>query len=284
MYEELAAKSGFLFEKEPGGLTVSGRLEPGVYRIPGNISSQFISGLLFALPFLKEDSRIELIPPVESRPYIDMTESALLSFGIRLIRRDENVIEVPGKQRAEGAELIVEGDCSNAAFLEVLNVFGGSVDVKGLNPETLQGDKVYPEYFRKLSEGFSELSLADCPDLGPVLFAASAALHGGRFTETERLRLKESDRVSCMAEELRKFGIRCENDRNTFTVFPGTLQTPEQKLSGHNDHRIVMALSSLLTLTGGEIEGAEAVRKSWPDYFKQLQKLGIEVEKDAVDQ
>ena len=285
VYEKLAEEEGFLFEKTVDSVTVSGKLQPKSYEIAGNISSQFISGLLFALPGLPGDSRIVLQPPIESRPYIDMTIQALGLFGIRVFWEDERCIFVPGNQKAQGRQVVTEGDYSNAAFLEVLNLFGGDVRVKGLDPRSLQGDRVYREYFEKLKRGPACLDLSDCPDLGPVLFAAAAALgHGAEFRGIRRLRIKESDRIACMQEELRKFGVRSTAEENRLILEAGKLQIPKEALSGHNDHRIVMALSSLLTLTGGEIHGIEAVRKSYPDYFEQIRKLGIEVEIHAVDQ
>ncbi len=284
VYETIAQEQDFLFRRTEDSLLVKGRLKPGNYTIPGNISSQFISGMLFALPGLCGDSRLEIIPPVESRPYIDMTMAALQSFGIDTRWSGTNTIEIPGKQAGTARNLSTEGDYSNAAFLEILNVFGGNTEISGLNPDSLQGDRVYRKLFSQLISGFPTIDLTDCPDLGPVLFAAAAALHGGKFTGTARLRIKESDRCAAMQEELRKFGILCENEEDSFTVLPGKIRTPSELLYGHNDHRIVMALSSLCTLTGGEISGAEAVRKSWPGYFETIGKLGIEVENDAVDQ
>lgn len=284
VYEELARKEGFWFERGEDSLFVSGRLKLGSFTIPGNISSQFISGLLFALPGLPEDSTLAILPPIESRPYIDMTMAALREFGIETHWENETTIRIPGNQRGQGRDLRVEGDYSNAAFLEILNFLGGTVQIEGLDPGSLQGDRIYTEYFAALRKGFSDLDLSDCPDLGPVLFAAAAAGAGGRFTGTARLRMKESDRCLAMQEELLKFGISCENREDSFTVFPGKLRKPEEPLYGHNDHRIVMALSSLLTRTGGEIEGAEAVAKSWPEYFEAIRKLGIEVTENAVDQ
>ena len=284
VYEEIAQEEGFQFDRQEDRLTVCGRLQPRTYRIRGDVSSQFVSGLLFALPGLSADSRIELIPPVESRPYIDMTMQALSLFGVRTCWVDDRTILVSGNQHPKGRSVTVEGDYSNAAFLEVLNLFGGDVQVTGLSPDSLQGDRIYQEYFPQLKEDAPVLDISDCPDLGPVLFAAAAVCGGGSFTGTERLRIKESDRLACMQKELAKFGIQTEIGDNTFTVLPGMLKEPAERLCGHNDHRIVMALSSLLTLTGGEIEGAEAVQKSWPDYFLVLQNLGIEVVLHAVDQ
>ncbi len=284
VYEEIAKEKGFRFERQEERLTVCGTLQPGTYRIRGDISSQFVSGLLFALPGLAGDSRIELIPPAESRPYINMTMQALSLFGVNTYWEDDVTIVVPGRQHPKARAVTVEGDYSNAAFLDVLNLFGGTVQVTGLNRDSLQGDRIYEEYFKRLQEEEPVIDIRDCPDLGPVLFAAAAVMGGARFTGTERLRIKESDRLACMEEELARFGIQTEVGDNTFTVCPGTLKAPKERLSGHNDHRIVMALASLLTLTGGEIEGWEAVRKSWPDYFTVLTKLGIEVERNAVDQ
>ncbi len=283
VYEDICRQKGFLFEKEKASLTVRGDLAPDTYKCPGNISSQFVSGLLFALPLLEGGSKIMLEPPVESLPYIEMTLKALSLFGVKAVRRD-NVIEIPGKQRYVPCRASVEGDYSNAAFLSALSLFGGEVEVEGLLPDSVQGDRIYGEYFARLARGFAELDISDCPDLGPVLFAVAAGLSGGRFTGTARLRLKESDRAAAMEKELLKFGIRCRNGENSFTVFPGVPKKPEAPLSGHNDHRIVMALCTLLTVTGGELLGAEAADKSFPEYFDTLKKLGIKAEIYAVDQ
>ena len=275
VYQEIAEKEGFFFEREEDALTVCGCLSPKTYEIPGNISSQFISGLLFALALLPSDSRIRILPPAESRPYIDMTVDALRLFGVRTQWISEYEFRIPGGQSFTGNTVTAEGGFSSAAYLDLLNAVGGSVKISGLPEHTLQGDRIYQTYYEKLREGFAELDISDCPDLGPCLFAAAAALHGGRFTGTGRLRIKESDRCLSMQEELLKFGIHCENAENSFTVEAGTLHAPEERLSGHNDHRIVMAVSALLTVTGGEICGAEAVRKSFPDYFDVLKNIGI---------
>ena len=142
----------------------------------------------------------------------------------------------------------------------------------------MQGDRIYRQHFEALAKGFAEIDLGDCPDLGPVLMALAAAMHGARFTGTRRLAMKESDRGEAMAEELLKFGIRTERTENTITVEPERLQKPETMLQSHNDHRIAMAISVLLAKTGGVLVGAEAVNKSFPDFYRVLQSLGIEVE------
>ena len=148
----------------------------------------------------------------------------------------------------------------------------------GLRPDSLQGDRVYQEYLPRLASGFAELDLTDCPDLAPVLFAAAALCRGAVFTGTRRLRFKESDRGAAMARELSKFGVPLALEENRITVPSAALHAPSEPLDSHNDHRIAMALSLLCTRTGGEIRGAEAVRKSFPDYWDRLRSLGIEVE------
>ena len=213
---------------------------------------------------------------MESRPYIDITLGVLRRFGILAEETEANVFHIShGPYRALTAD--VEGDWSNAAFFYALNALGGDVTVTGLSPDSLQGDRVCADLLARLQNGFCEVDIAGTPDLGPVLFAAAAALHGGRFTGTRRLAIKESDRAAAMAQELSKLGVKTEIEENAVTVFPGGLTPPQEPLCGHNDHRIVMALSVLLTQTGGTIEGAEAVKKSFPGFFEVLKGLGIAV-------
>ena len=277
VYEMLAAEKGFKFKKDADSITVKGPLTPGDFRIPGNISSQFISGLLFALPLLCADSRITLTTAVESRSYISLTIKALAEFGVTVGWEDEHTLFIPGNQSYKSREISVEGDYSNAAFLDAMNLFSGEVTVKGLEEDSLQGDKIYRQYFPMLDIGVPTLHIGDCPDLGPILFAIAAAKNGGVFSGTRRLRIKESDRAEAMARELRKFGATVTVYDDSVVVFPGAFHAPAEPLLGHNDHRIVMALSVLLTRTGGSIQGAEAVNKSYPSFFHDLTKLGISV-------
>ena len=277
VYEDLCRTRGFTFIRDGGGLLIRGKLTPGTYEVPGNISSQFVTGLLFALPFLEEDSLIRLIPPVESRSYLLLTLQAMRDAGIDARWMDENTLRVPGGAAYRAGETVVEGDCSNAAFFEALNCAGGEVAITGLRPDTLQGDRVYLDCFAALKAGPAEIDLTDCPDLAPVLFAAAALCDGAVFTGTRRLRFKESDRGAAMAEEMAKFGILLQTEENRITVPGGVPHAPEEPLDSHNDHRIAMALSLLCVKTGGEIRDAEAVRKSFPDYWTKLQSLGIEI-------
>lgn len=277
VYETLCREQGLLLERPDGGLCVRGVLSPGTFEVPGNVSSQFISGLLFALPLLQGDSRIRLLPPVESRSYLDLTVRALEDAGIRVVWENENTLLVPGSSLFRARNSRVEGDYSNAAFFEALNCLGGEVKVSGLRPDSLQGDRVCREYFARLRAGTPELDLSNCPDLAPVMIVAAALCNGAVFTGTRRLRFKESDRGAVMAEEMKKCGVDLILEENRITVPAGPVVPPREPFSSHNDHRIAMALSLLCTRTGGEIEGAEAVRKSFPDYWDRLRSLGISV-------
>lgn len=277
VYEELLGGKGIEIKKDAGSVSLHGGLRPGEYTLRGDVSSQFVSGLLFALPLLDGDSVIRVLPPVESRAYIDITIAALRAFGVEIEEAEKNTFHIKGGQSCAARSARVEGDWSNAAALLAFNALGGEVMVTGLNDDSLQGDRVCAEYLRRLEEPGAELELSGCPDLGPVLFAAAAAKHGARFTGTRRLRIKESDRAQAMADELIKFGIRTEIKENSVTIFPGKLRAPREKLSAHNDHRIAMALSLLASITGGTIEGAECEKKSYPDFFGTLEELGLEI-------
>ena len=277
VYEKICNEQNMRFELSRNALCVEGKLQSGTYKIKGNISSQFISGLLFALPLLNGESEICILPPLESKPYIDMTISALSGFGVSAAFSGGYKVKICGNQQYKAKDITVEGDYSNAAFFDALNCIGGDVRVTGLDAHSLQGDRVYSALFEKIKSGAGEIDLSNCPDLGPICMALAAAYGGAVFTGTKRLKIKESDRCAAMAEELSKFGIKSEVGENQMTVFPSELKMPKEALSGHNDHRIVMALSVLLTKTGGSIDGAEAVSKSLPDFFQRLKRLGAEM-------
>ncbi len=286
VYEALCAERGMTFTPHPGqSLAVKGPLHGGDYTVRGDVSSQFITGLLFALPLCAEDSTIHILPPLESRSYIELTLEALKMYGITATWRDGLTLCIPGGQAYKAADTTVEGDYSNAAFFDALAFLGHDVTVTGLRPESGQGDKVYREAYRQLAAGCPTIAIGDCPDLGPILMALAAAGQGATFTETRRLRIKESDRGVAMANELMKFGVAVDVAEDTITVHPsvGGLCAPTAPLDGHNDHRIVMALSTLMTRTGGVIDGAEAVRKSLPDYFDRLTKIGARCIFDETD-
>ena len=281
IYEEICKEQGILFRKHETGLTVEGKLQAEHFKVQGNISSQFVTGLLFALPLLEEDSVLEVLPPVESRAYIDMTLEALGTFGIH-VRQEENTFYIAGNQTYQAKDVAVEGDYSNAAFLDAFNLIDGNVKVTGLREDTLQGDSIYKAYYEMLKEEHPVMDIAECPDLGPILMGMAAAVgNGARFTGTARLRIKESDRGAVMAEELAKFGIKVDVMDNEIIVHEGRLQRPSEILNSHNDHRIAMTMATLCAITGGTIEGAESVRKSFPNYYDVIEHLGIQVTREV---
>ncbi|MCR4924080.1 MAG: 3-phosphoshikimate 1-carboxyvinyltransferase [Lachnospiraceae bacterium] len=295
VYEDIFTQNGNDIElkKYEDHIDISGSLKAGSYTLRGDVSSQFISGLMFALPLLESDSMIRVTEPVESRSYIDITLEVLKLFGVDIEEREKNLFYIKGASVYKAYKGKVEGDWSNAAFLYAFNSFGNAIEPEGLNDNSKQGDRVCRQLLLK-GEGLKDLTklkakgreedlsqavdISDCPDLGPVLFAAYAGMHGGRFIGTRRLKIKESDRALAMKEELEKFGIEMDIFENSVNIYKGELKEPCEHLMGHNDHRIVMALSILCSLTGGVIEGAEAVRKSYPDFFKDMKDLGLEVE------
>ena len=275
VYEKLCGERGLIFSTDEDSAVCKGPLCAGEYRVAGNVSSQFISGLLFALPLLSGDSTIRITPPLESRPYIDLTVTALAAFGVRVSWLGDDTLLIKGNQTYRAGSVTVEGDYSGASYLAALDALGGEVTVEGLRPDSLQGDRAYERFFPMLLRGTPTIHIGDCPDLGPTLFAVAAAKHGAVFTGTARLRIKESDRAAVMATELAKFGATVSVNEDSVVVYPSDFHAPTEVLYGHNDHRIVMALAVLCTLTGGTIEGAEAVAKSFPDFFDKLETLGI---------
>ena len=277
VYEEICREKGLYFSQNEGRIKVCGKLSGGSFALKGDISSQFVSGLLFALPFCSDDSIIELIPPIESRSYINMTIDAMKSFGVIAEWKSETTIFIKGGQQYKSRKLTVEGDYSNAAFLSAYNLFGSDVEVKSLNENSLQGDKIYGEYFKRLKDGNPTLDVTDCPDLAPILMTVAAMKNGAVLTGTKRLKIKESDRAEVMKKELSKLGADITVNENSVEIRKAALHTPAEILEAHNDHRVAMSLSVIAASYGGEISGAECVKKSYPSFFAEMKKLGLEV-------
>jgi len=282
VYENICKEQGIEYTNQ-GQIHIKGQIKPGDYVLPGNVSSQFISGLLFSLPLLKADSRIIFNTNIESLSYIGLTIQALEMFGVKVSWSDEKTLFIAGNQRYVSVDTAVEGDYSNAAFLDVFNTMAGDVTVTGLKPDSIQGDRVYKEHFESLSKGCATVDITDCPDLGPILFVVAALNHGGIFTGTARLKIKESDRGTVMCQELAKFGVETVLEEDRIEIKKSSIHAPLEDIDGHNDHRIVMSFTTMLSVTGGELFGAEAVRKSYPDYYDRIKELGIEVESDGLD-
>ncbi len=278
IYEEICEKQKIDVIKTKDSITFIGKLQADNFEIEGNISSQFITGLLFALPLLDEDSCINIITELESKNYIDITIDVLKQAGIIIEAKDEKSYYIVGNQKYQSLNCIVEGDYSNSAFIDAFNYLNGNVMINGLNKESYQGDKKYLELFDKLSKGYYECNIKNCIDLGPILFAFASLKHGGCFNGVNRLRIKESDRIKDIKEELEKFNIEVIEEENKVIINNKNINKPKDILYGKNDHRIVMALSVMLSVYGGVIDGVEAVNKSYPNFFEDLKSLGIEVD------
>lgn len=278
IYEKTLGENGVSVQSQKDEIVVSGRLKSGTYTLDGNVSSQYVSGLMFALPLLDGDSKIIVREPVESRAYIDLTTDVLKKVGIEIVEEQKNVFSIKGNQKYTCGQYAVEGDWSNGAMLLALGEIGGRVDVVGLDENSVQGDKICKDIFKKLDDKNVVVDLVNCPDLAPIAFVAAAVKNGATFTGTRRLRIKESDRATAMAQELAKFGIVVDVHENDVVVHKNDIKTPCCDICGHNDHRIVMACSVLLSMTGGYIDGAEAVKKSFPNFFNTIGRLGVKYE------
>jgi len=268
---EALRKNGVNFSADKLPFTVSGTLKSGEFILPGNVSSQFVSGLLFALPLLDGDSVIKLSSPLESKSYADMTVNMLKSFGVEIIE-NENEYIVKGEQKYISPETIqVEKDWSNAAFF-----LAAGVDVTGLDMDSTQGDKEIVNILKRLkTEENIEIDVSEIPDLLPIL-AVVGALTEGTTTlyNAARLRLKESDRLASVAEMLISLGAKVEEKPDSLIVTGGTLKGGIVDSAG--DHRIVMSAAICGSFCEGEviIKGAEAVEKSYPKFFEDFAKLG----------
>ena len=279
IYEKIFNFQNIQIIKTNTSINFKGKLKSGTFNVDGSISSQYITGLLFALPLLNGDSIINIIAPINSKEYIEMTLDVLNKFNIKY-ERNNNTIKIFGNQKYIGINSIIEGDYSNSAFLDAFNYLSCNVKINNLNSYSLQGDKVYIDYFNKLNKDYYELDISNCIDLGPVLFAFAALNHGGKFTGTSRLKIKESNRDLAMKEELAKVGVEVIVNDNDVIVNKSLLHKPLVPFDSHNDHRIVMALSLFLTQFDIQINNANAINKSYPYYFKDLEKLGVDVTYD----
>ncbi len=249
-------------------LLCQGRLMPGAYTINGGVSSQFITGLLFALTLLDSDCSLKITGKIESRPYIDMTKRALALFGGKI---NDNFISPSLPLKSPGT-VTVEGDWSNGAFFLAANAFGSNIRILGLRDDSPQGDGACRNILD--AEGPIHVSAADIPDLVPILSVASAAKNGGTFTEISRLRLKESDRVASTIAMLAALGICAEADNNTLKIYPGIIRGGT--VHSENDHRIAMSAAIAATVADGPVTicGAECVSKSYPRFWEVYKALG----------
>ena len=249
-------------------LLCRGHLIPGAFFIDGGVSSQFITGLLFALVLLNAPCTLEITGKIESKPYIHMTQKSLAAFGAKISGSDI----LPSLPLKSPGKLTVEGDWSNGAFFLAANALGNNIQVLGLNDDSSQGDRACRDIINV--DGPKTVSASDIPDLVPILSVVAAADAGGTFSNVFRLRLKESDRVSSTIAMLAAFGIRAEADENTLKVFPGSFTGGT--IQSQNDHRIAMAAAIAATVANGPVTicGAECVAKSYPQFWDVYKALG----------
>ncbi len=277
LYQEIFKNQDIAFERRKKCFRVKGNLKPGVFEVRGDISSQYLTGLLFALPLLEGESVIKIIPPIYSKSYLDMTQDVLKQYKIDFEFQD-NEIKIKGKQVYKARNHKVEGDYSNTSFLAAFNYFDNNIVINGLNLNSLQGDKLYQEYFKILDKQNAVIDLANCIDLGPILFVFAALKHGATFINVDRLKNKESDRIASMQEELNKIGCELEISSNQVIVHQAKLKIPKEEFNSHGDHRIAMALSLISTQFDIIINQAESVSKSYPNYFNELKRLGARID------
>ena len=276
-YEKAFKNSGIKFTKDKTSITAKGKLTSGEFHLDGNISSQYISGLLFALPTLDGDSKIIIEKSIESRPYVDITIDCIKRFGIEIALNSQEFI-IKGNQTYLKYECIVEGDYSNAAFIDAFNYLGSNVEIEGLNPYSYQGDKKYLEYYKLLSEDFQTIDIKDSIDLGPVLFVFASLNHGAKFIGTKRLEIKESNRIKDLEVEMNKLGVTFVVKDDEVTVSKINTKVKEVEFDSHNDHRVLMSLSLYSSLMNVKITNSECVKKSNPNFFIDLLKLKKGVE------
>ena len=276
-YFDIFDEKGIFYGQTDGVLTVRGTLTPGVYRLPGNVSSQFVTGLLYALPLLPGDSTLEITTPLESGGYVDMTLDMLEKFGISVQNKNYAVFHISGNQVYQGRDITVEGDWSQAGFWYSANFLDNQVAIQGLNADSTQGDRVVASLYWKLAKpGDTDIDVSGCPDLLPPL-AVMAAVRSGttRFVNAARLRIKESDRLATTAALLNALGGHAEEGPDSLTV-RGVPAFSGGTVDGANDHRIVMAAAIAATRSSAPVTilGAEAVRKSYPSFWEDYKQLG----------
>lgn len=292
-YLDCLPKHGVACESEGGlPLDISGQLTAGDYVLPGNISSQFITGLLFALPLLSGDSTITLTTPLESKGYVNLTLQMLSDFGVNIEKTDTGYA-VKGSQHYVARNYSVEGDWSQAAFFLAAAAFGGEITLQGLRSDSTQGDRAALALFRgfgmrseSLPDGeihcragalcAQDIDAAQIPDLVPMLAVTAALCKGvSRIYHAERLRIKESDRLKSTASLINALGGRCEEIEDGLLI-TGVDHFTGGVVDGCNDHRIVMAAAMAALKADGPVTilGADAVKKSYPSFFTEYNRLG----------
>lgn len=297
VYEDMFHERGLHFAQKDGQIEIEGALTSGDYTLTGDVSSQFISGLLFILPLCNGNSTITVKEPFESRSYVELTMQMLAYFGVETEFLDHNTIYVKGNQAYQPVCYSIEGDYSQLAFFAVLAALNHDLTITGVNHDSLQGDKVILDILKKANVRIEEvlhgykvyksdvkgcdIDLANCPDLGPILCVLGAFADGKtHIYNAERLRIKESDRIAAMEEELLKLGVDIHTTSGDIYIEGNANYEGNKDFHGHNDHRIVMSMAVASTLCKHtcHIDDAQAINKSYPQFFDDLKACEIEVD------
>ena len=267
LWEEMERHGCALSRPSPDTIRCQGKLRPGDYSMDGGVSSQFITGLLLGLSLLDEESQLKITGKLESKPYIDLTKAAISAFHADPDHPGRLPFRSPGK-------ITVEGDWSNGAFWLVATHLGSELDIQGLDPASAQGDRAVSALLPLLQGKKVTISVADIPDLVPILSVFAACNYGAVFTDIQRLRLKESDRVASTIAMLEALGGKAEADESTLTVFDTGLLGGT--VDAFNDHRIAMAAAIAATVCSQPVTvlGAECVEKSYPRFWEEYRRLG----------
>lgn len=273
LWEEMNRMGCHLSKPNENTIRCQGKLISGNYQIDGGISSQFITGLLFALAIIPGRSNLHITGQLQSKPYVDITYEVLSKFGISA---NGETIHGCYPFRSPTA-LEVEGDWSNGAFFLVANALGNSIEISNLHESSVQGDREISALIPLLKEN-QTISVAQIPDLMPILSVLAAANHGATFTHIQRLRLKESDRVTAVSQMLNAMGIATRITDSEMIVYPGTFH--KAVIDSFNDHRIAMAAAIAATIADGPItiQNPQCVAKSYPTFWEEYKRLGGQYE------
>lgn len=297
VYENIFNEQNLKFNLNEDYLEIEGKIKPKEYIVEGDISSQFVSGLLFSLPLLDGDSIIKVKEPFESESYVNMTLKTLKEFGININRVNKNEFHVYGKQKYKASEYNVEADFSQFAFYAVLGALNNDLVCKGLNFNSCQGDKVILDILKDFGVKYevnndevkiyrcphisgSLVDLKDCVDLGPIVMVLSLfSEEKVRLINTRRLVFKESNRVDAIVSNFIKLGANIDIKENEVIINPSLLTNTDEVLNSFNDHRVMMALVVLSSVLNDYtlISDATCVKKSYVNFYKDMLNLGIEV-------
>lgn len=271
-------------------IKISGQLESGVFTLPGNVSSQFVTGLLFALPLLNGDSEIKLIPPVESKPYINMTVATLKKFGVQVTEKGDSYFVKGNQKYISPGEIKIDGDWSNGAFFATFGAVS-DIAVNGLFPDSVQGDKAIADIVKRMGADVTmtenslhvkknqlhgiDIDVKNIPDLVPVIATLAVFAEGTtNIYNAERLRIKESDRLATVTEIIKKAGGNVTEQPGGLIINGGKKLNDRFTINAYNDHRLVMAAAMLASHSVVTVENAQSINKSYPLFFEDLTKLG----------